>query len=148
MRNWSSPREKQKLNFLTCVLVRAAGDAHQSEGVLTFSLLSRNSGVKLVDQVVQILLTTNMFVGGFLGFFLDNTIPGKLKLKGVISSNCNCSACGLLTTVSYNSWACNSLFAHCFSPIIESCKSQLFYFVHISCLCYWSNFVAYGSLLS
>lgn len=36
------------------------------------------SGVKEVDQVLQILLTTHMFVGGFLGFFLDNTIPGKL----------------------------------------------------------------------
>lgn len=36
------------------------------------------SGVKEVDQVLNILLTTNMFVGGFLGFFLDNTIPGRL----------------------------------------------------------------------
>lgn len=35
-------------------------------------------GVKQVDQVLHILLTTNMFVGGFLGFFLDNTIPGRL----------------------------------------------------------------------
>lgn len=36
------------------------------------------SGVKEVDHVLHILLTTNMFVGGFLGFFLDNTIPGRL----------------------------------------------------------------------
>uniref|UniRef100_A0A669B1Y9 Solute carrier family 23 member 1 n=1 Tax=Oreochromis niloticus TaxID=8128 RepID=A0A669B1Y9_ORENI len=34
-----------------------------------------DTGVKEVDQVLQILLTTHMFVGGFLGFFLDNTIP-------------------------------------------------------------------------
>lgn len=40
-----------------------------------------NSGVKEVDQVLRILLTTNMFVGGVLGFFLDNTIPGKLNWK-------------------------------------------------------------------
>uniref|UniRef100_H3CZF8 Uncharacterized protein n=1 Tax=Tetraodon nigroviridis TaxID=99883 RepID=H3CZF8_TETNG len=33
------------------------------------------TGVGQVDQVLHILLTTNMFVGGFLGFFLDNTIP-------------------------------------------------------------------------
>ncbi|XP_054474377.1 solute carrier family 23 member 1-like isoform X1 [Anoplopoma fimbria] len=33
------------------------------------------TGVKEVDQVLRILLTTNMFVGGVLGFFLDNTIP-------------------------------------------------------------------------
>lgn len=48
-----------------------------------FSLLFLvcNSGVKEVDQVLHILLTTHMFIGGFLGFFLDNTIPGKLKGK-------------------------------------------------------------------
>ncbi|KAJ0061276.1 hypothetical protein NL108_014421, partial [Boleophthalmus pectinirostris] len=33
------------------------------------------TGVKEIDQVLQILLTTHMFIGGFLGFFLDNTIP-------------------------------------------------------------------------
>lgn len=38
-----------------------------------------DSGVKEVDQVLHILLTTHMFIGGFLGFLLDNTIPGKLK---------------------------------------------------------------------
>uniref|UniRef100_A0A671U5J0 Uncharacterized protein n=1 Tax=Sparus aurata TaxID=8175 RepID=A0A671U5J0_SPAAU len=82
------------------------------------------TGVKLVDQVVQILLTTHMFVGGFLGCFLDNTIPGKLKWEGVISSNCNCSARGLLTTVSHNSWACNLLFAYCFSPCLMELKTS------------------------
>lgn len=41
------------------------------------------SGVKEVDQVLHILLTTNMFVGGFLGFFLDSTIPGRLIKKNV-----------------------------------------------------------------
>lgn len=40
-------------------------------------------GVGQVDQVLHILLTTNMFVGGFLGFFLDNTIPGGLKTDGL-----------------------------------------------------------------
>lgn len=34
------------------------------------------SGVVELDQVLQVLLTTSMFVGGFLGFILDNTIPG------------------------------------------------------------------------
>lgn len=38
------------------------------------------SGVTELDQVLQVLLTTSMFVGGFLGFILDNTIPGILKL--------------------------------------------------------------------
>ncbi|XP_044534456.1 solute carrier family 23 member 1-like isoform X2 [Gracilinanus agilis] len=35
------------------------------------------TGILQLDQVVQVLLTTGMFVGGFLGFLLDNTIPGS-----------------------------------------------------------------------
>lgn len=42
------------------------------------------TGVKGVDQVLHILLTTNMFVGGFLGFFLDNTIPGTKQERGLL----------------------------------------------------------------
>lgn len=34
-------------------------------------------GILQLDQVIQVLLTTGMFVGGFFGFFLDNTIPGR-----------------------------------------------------------------------
>lgn len=45
------------------------------------------SGVTELDQVLRILLTTNMFVGGFLGCVLDNTIPGKLKAKGTCVIN-------------------------------------------------------------
>ena len=30
-----------------------------------------------LDQILKVLLETSMFVGGFLGFLLDNTIPGK-----------------------------------------------------------------------
>lgn len=36
------------------------------------------SGVVELDQVLQVLLTTSMFVGGFFGFLLDNTIPGTV----------------------------------------------------------------------
>lgn len=48
--------------------------------LILFSVLSLvcGSGVKEVDQVLHILLTTHIFVGGLLGFFLDNTVPGKL----------------------------------------------------------------------
>uniref|UniRef100_A0A3P8TFB7 Solute carrier family 23 member 2 n=1 Tax=Amphiprion percula TaxID=161767 RepID=A0A3P8TFB7_AMPPE len=42
------------------------------------------TGVKEVDQVLTTLLTTNMFVGGFLGFFLDNTIPGTKLERGLL----------------------------------------------------------------
>ena len=34
------------------------------------------SGVQEIDQIIVVLLKTSMFVGGFFGFFLDNTIPG------------------------------------------------------------------------
>lgn len=42
------------------------------------------TGFKEVDQVLQILLTTHMFVGGSLGFFLDNTIPGSQRERGLL----------------------------------------------------------------
>ena len=36
-------------------------------------------GVKELDQVIVVLFTTHMFIGGFFGFILDNTIPGVGK---------------------------------------------------------------------
>lgn len=62
----------------------------------TFSSLVCDSGVKELDQVLHILLTTHMFVGGFLGFFLDNTVPGKLKQKIVTESHCFQFICSYL----------------------------------------------------
>lgn len=35
------------------------------------------SGVAELDQILTVLLSTEMFVGGFLAFCLDNTIPGE-----------------------------------------------------------------------
>lgn len=35
-------------------------------------------GVVELDQMLQVLMTTSMFVGGFFGFIFDNTIPGIL----------------------------------------------------------------------
>uniref|UniRef100_F6R532 Solute carrier family 23 member 1-like n=1 Tax=Monodelphis domestica TaxID=13616 RepID=F6R532_MONDO len=43
------------------------------------------TGILQLDQVVQVLLTTGMFVGGFLGFVLDNTIPGSQEERGLIA---------------------------------------------------------------
>ncbi|XP_015349294.1 solute carrier family 23 member 2-like isoform X2 [Marmota marmota marmota] len=45
------------------------------------------TGILQLDQVVQVLLTTGMFVGGFLGFLLDNTIPGSLEERGILVWN-------------------------------------------------------------
>ncbi|KAM3926594.1 solute carrier family 23 member 1-like [Leptodactylus fuscus] len=41
------------------------------------------TGIVQLDQVILVLLTTGMFVGGFLGFFLDNTIPGTKEERGI-----------------------------------------------------------------
>ncbi|GFS10913.1 solute carrier family 23 member 1 [Elysia marginata] len=38
-----------------------------------------------LDNVVVVLGGTSMFVGGFLAFILDNTIPGTLEERGMIS---------------------------------------------------------------
>ncbi|XP_074541955.1 solute carrier family 23 member 1-like [Halichoeres trimaculatus] len=45
------------------------------------------TGVKELDQVINILLSTHMFVGGFLGFFLDNTVPGTKRERGLFASD-------------------------------------------------------------
>ena len=35
------------------------------------------SGSVELDQVLTVLLTTSMFIGGFVGCLLDNIVPGK-----------------------------------------------------------------------
>ncbi|XP_036905041.1 solute carrier family 23 member 1-like isoform X2 [Sturnira hondurensis] len=45
------------------------------------------TGILQLDQVIQVLLTTGMFIGGFLGFLLDNTIPGSLEERGLLAWN-------------------------------------------------------------
>ncbi|KAK3535972.1 hypothetical protein QTP70_022854 [Hemibagrus guttatus] len=36
-----------------------------------------------LDQLITVLFTTPMFIGGFLGFILDNTIPGTDEERGI-----------------------------------------------------------------
>ncbi|XP_023371771.1 solute carrier family 23 member 1 isoform X4 [Otolemur garnettii] len=43
-----------------------------------------NTGIPEVDQILTVLLTTEMFVGGCLAFILDNTVPGSAKERGLI----------------------------------------------------------------
>ncbi|XP_056284942.1 solute carrier family 23 member 1-like [Pseudoliparis swirei] len=64
--------ERQPGQRLLTPLHRSVADPHEN-------------GVKEVDQVLRILLTTNMFVGGVLGFFLDNTIPGTKRERGLLA---------------------------------------------------------------
>ncbi|ELU12246.1 hypothetical protein CAPTEDRAFT_174485 [Capitella teleta] len=42
-----------------------------------------HTGSNVVDNIFQVLLSTNMFVGGVTGFILDNTIPGTEKERGI-----------------------------------------------------------------
>ncbi|KAM8973379.1 solute carrier family 23 member 1 [Pelodytes ibericus] len=42
-----------------------------------------NTGVTEVDQILTVLLTTEMFVGGCIAFFLDNTLPGTQEERGL-----------------------------------------------------------------
>ena len=39
-----------------------------------------NTGSEELDQTLTVLLSTSTFIGGFLGFILDNTIPGNFKI--------------------------------------------------------------------
>ena len=40
-------------------------------------------GVGELDQILRTLLSTNMAIGGALGFLLDNTLPGTLEERGL-----------------------------------------------------------------
>ena len=57
--------------------VSSSSSSSSSSSVLRMSHVFSCGGVVELDQVLQVLLTTSMFVGGFFGFFLDNTIPGN-----------------------------------------------------------------------
>ncbi|XP_078527666.1 solute carrier family 23 member 2-like isoform X2 [Lissotriton helveticus] len=43
------------------------------------------TGISQLDQVIQVLLSSGMLVGGVLGFVLDNTIPGTQKERGIVA---------------------------------------------------------------
>ncbi|MEQ2158090.1 hypothetical protein GOODEAATRI_008679 [Goodea atripinnis] len=64
-----------------------AGAFGTGNGTTSFSENVAALGVKEVDQVLHVLFTTHMFVGGFLGFFLDNTIPGTKRERGLLTWN-------------------------------------------------------------
>ena len=41
-------------------------------------------GVEAVDQVIFVLLTTSMWIGGMVGFLLDITLPGTDEERGIL----------------------------------------------------------------
>ncbi|KAM5172848.1 solute carrier family 23 member 2 isoform 1-T2 [Mantella aurantiaca] len=55
-------------------------------GLMLPSYLKQNplvTGITGIDQVLNVLLTTAMFVGGCTAFILDNTIPGTPEERGI-----------------------------------------------------------------
>ncbi|XP_071451216.1 solute carrier family 23 member 1 isoform X2 [Hetaerina americana] len=41
------------------------------------------TGSEFIDQLLSVLLSTSMFVAGFIGFVLDNTVPGSDDERGL-----------------------------------------------------------------
>ncbi|TNN66860.1 Solute carrier family 23 member 2 [Liparis tanakae] len=73
------------LGALFCTLfgmITAVGLSNLHPALLSFS------GIEGVDQVLNVLLTTAMFVGGSVAFILDNTVPGTLEERGVKKLKC------------------------------------------------------------
>uniref|UniRef100_A0AAX7TC71 Solute carrier family 23 member 2 n=1 Tax=Astatotilapia calliptera TaxID=8154 RepID=A0AAX7TC71_ASTCA len=55
-------------------------------GLMLPNYLKQNplvTGIVEIDQVLNVLLTTAMFVGGSVAFILDNTIPGSPEERGI-----------------------------------------------------------------
>ena len=50
----------------------------------SLSFDQNNEHLENLGQVIKVLLQTSMFVSGFLGFILDNTIPGTDEERGLI----------------------------------------------------------------
>jgi len=49
------------------------------------------SGEPIIDEIFRVLLSTSMFIGGGVAFFLDNTIPGQY-FSAVVKLRCE-TAC-------------------------------------------------------
>lgn len=51
--------------------------------LIRISLFVCATGEPKIDQIITVLLRTNMLVGGIAGFVLDNTIPGSREERGL-----------------------------------------------------------------
>ncbi|CAN2390243.1 transepithelial L-ascorbic acid transport [Pristimantis euphronides] len=69
---------------------------------------SIKTGVPELDQILTVLLTTEMFVGGCIAFILDNTIPGSEKERGLVQwkqgTNATSDTCANLQTYDFPCW--------------------------------------------
>ncbi|XP_034541058.1 solute carrier family 23 member 1 [Notolabrus celidotus] len=96
---------------------------HSNPGII-------DTGIKELDQVIVVLFTTHMFIGGFFGFILDNTIPGTDKERGIKSWQVKVQAGNntMCDPSCYDIPFCNSLLKRfrCFQylPFLPSYKSN------------------------
>lgn len=67
---------KREYNIIMKINLRNA-EVYQAyfDHILDYKLLLF-VGIAEVDQILRVLLTTEMFVGGSIAFILDNTVPG------------------------------------------------------------------------
>ncbi|XP_062867390.1 solute carrier family 23 member 1 [Trichomycterus rosablanca] len=63
---------------------------------------SIQTGLPELDQILTVLLTTEMFVGGFLAFVLDNTISGTKEERGLIEWKADVFETGGVSSDTYN----------------------------------------------
>ena len=82
--NLNSTRNLFILGFSILFSLALSKWAQKNPEALSFSEDSSES-LKTFGQVIKVLLSTSMFVSGFLGFFLDNTIPGTDEERGLIA---------------------------------------------------------------
>ncbi|XP_034033438.1 solute carrier family 23 member 1 [Thalassophryne amazonica] len=61
-----------------------------------------NTGLAELDQILTVLLSTEMFVGGFLAFCLDNTIPGSRQERGLVGWRADTSSFSSSSFSSYD----------------------------------------------
>uniref|UniRef100_A0A336MD77 CSON013342 protein n=1 Tax=Culicoides sonorensis TaxID=179676 RepID=A0A336MD77_CULSO len=50
-----------------------------------------NTGIETIDSTLNVLFSTSILVGGFLGCFLDHVIPGTKEERGIIAFNAEIS---------------------------------------------------------
>lgn len=52
--------------------------------VVTNLHVKLSTGYSEIDQIIKVLLSTNMFVSGVFGCLFDNTVPGTLEERGML----------------------------------------------------------------
>lgn len=71
---------------------------------MSILIFSSIIGIVQIDQVLNVLLTTAMFVGGSVAFVLDNTIPGRCKSHNTLIKNVCLKLCFVFSLCPINFW--------------------------------------------